>query len=546
MTPTYLSHLFSYSQETNTVIYPEMAEQLGSPRFMNLLFSYLDTCKDVCDHFGITTTLVPYQKEGRITGLTVKSYRNPDKASLVNTANVDDGEFEFAYDPYFDDGTDFEQLYSGIDDEDMVPDKYPAIETPIPDDDEEIISVTKNWVGALMSDMGVCPFTKGAERAGLPMGNVFYAVDRSSGFEDMYNVFWKEVVRLEQNKEADVATTLLITPEFCFENVELFDSFCNTLTKPLTALGIEDLLQLVFFHPVWSFRDGDARSSSDGQAANYARRSPWPMINLLRTSQVRTAQKGIPTGLVYKQNEQTLSKVGVDQLETMLRLRNWEATAEYSVDRSKIDALQLAQEFQSTGKIAERDLQMAYDNTPAAQKVNNKEAQMEQGNLVNVVLQALEKRLGKEEQSNEVQALSGPETSAAAMASDLLIQRLSAMVPTSTDNGETKNGAKESTQVSSSTTTQQAASNPNTIPNDAKNTVSAEGDVPDEVARARQERIEAARRAIANDLTPETKAPAMERGDQLTDVLFGKEGLAKTTSDEDVDFPEGMDPRSFY
>ena len=34
-------------------------------------------------------------------------------------------------------------------------------------------------------------------------------------------------------------------------------------------------------------------------AANFARRGPWPMINILRTHQVRAAQRGVPTGQVY-------------------------------------------------------------------------------------------------------------------------------------------------------------------------------------------------------------------------------------------------------
>lgn len=50
-------------------------------------------------------------------------------------------------------------------------------------------------------------------------------------------------------------------------------------------------------------------------AANFARRSPWPMINILRTPQVRAAQKGVPTGQVYKQNEERLSAVGTTTLE---------------------------------------------------------------------------------------------------------------------------------------------------------------------------------------------------------------------------------------
>jgi hypothetical protein len=110
----------------------------------------------------------------------------------------------------------------------------------------------------------------------------------------------KEVVRVEQTNEKQLSTTLLICPEFCMDNIEMFESFTNTLTQPLAALGVDELLQLVFFHPLWTFRDGGARFG-EGAAANYARRSPWPMINILRTNQVRAAQKGIPTGLVYTQ-----------------------------------------------------------------------------------------------------------------------------------------------------------------------------------------------------------------------------------------------------
>ena len=146
----------------------------------------------------------------------------------------------------------------------------------------------------------VCPFTAGPEMAGLPMGKVYYTVERCTGMEEMYAQYWKEVVRVELKPERELSTTLLICPEFCIDNIELFESFTNTLTQPLAALGVEDLLQLVFFHPNWTFRDGGDRFGA-GAAANYARRSPWPMINLLRTKQVRAAQKGIPTGLVYTQ-----------------------------------------------------------------------------------------------------------------------------------------------------------------------------------------------------------------------------------------------------
>ena len=41
------------------------------------------------------------------------------------------------------------------------------------------------------------------------------------------------------------------------------------------------------------------------------------MINILRTPQVKAAQKGVPTGQVYKQNEERLSAVGTSTLEVI-------------------------------------------------------------------------------------------------------------------------------------------------------------------------------------------------------------------------------------
>ena len=47
------------------------------------------------------------------------------------------------------------------------------------------------------------------------------------------------------------------------------------------------------------------------------------MINLLRTPQVRAAQKGLPTGSVYTTNERNLELVGADELQQMLDTRDW-------------------------------------------------------------------------------------------------------------------------------------------------------------------------------------------------------------------------------
>jgi hypothetical protein len=518
--------------DTYSVLYPHMQHDLNTPRFLQSLFHHLDVCKDVCDHFGISTTLVPLQdaKTKQVIGFTAKSFRNPKDAS-----QEDGDDMEFPYDPMWDDGTDYDTLYAGIDDE---YDDGPAgsksaassssssatpIENEVPSEDETITEITQQWVGKLMSDMGICPFTSGPNRAGLPLGDVLYTLDRSTTVEDMYARFWKEVIRIEQVKEKDLSTTLLIVPHFFLHNVEMFENFSNTLTQSLTSLQIEDLIQLVFFHPHWSFRDGMDRSGAgSAAAANYARRSPWPMINLLRTNQVRSAQRGIPTGAVYQQNAKALAAVGVDKLEGMLRQRNWSDIEEYKVNRRELDALRIAQDYQATGSVRPKDLTLEGDRTPAANKVDRR--QVEQGDLVTVLLQAMDKRLGRGSssgaQGHHPQALSGPETSASAMAADFLIQQLDAIVSSSRTAAVSAASSFEAPPAAAALDPREAA---------------------------RLARMEAARQAlladVAGDRYDDADASA-DRGDEMSNVLFGKGGIPDRADDDQ--FNKGLDPSSFY
>ena len=49
---------------------------------------------------------------------------------------------------------------------------------------------------------------------------------------------------------------------------------------------------------------------------------------------MRIAQRAIPTGLVYAQNEVSLGAVGAEGLQRMLLDRDWEALAAHRVDRT--------------------------------------------------------------------------------------------------------------------------------------------------------------------------------------------------------------------
>ncbi|CAM9355890.1 unnamed protein product [Ascophyllum nodosum] len=308
---------------------------IADARGLQGLYEHLEVCQDACERFGREVSIVPHPKSGRtgapVAALVVQAVEGSDGGTA-------EGGGEFAYDPAWDDEDwDIDRSLLGEDEAEddgggdlgigdegvTMAERDQAVATVVPDSDEEVTEQTKAWVQAVITDMGVCPFSVDASRAGLPVGLVRYPVSREATSEAIYRDYWREVdLLISERDERSLSTTLLIAPEFALNNAEAFEIMGQTLTQPLEALRLEDDIQLVFFHPQYSFRDGQDRIGSGG-AANYARRSPFPMINILRTTQVRLAQKSIPTGLVYKQNEEVLDKVGASQLQKMLERRDW-------------------------------------------------------------------------------------------------------------------------------------------------------------------------------------------------------------------------------
>ena len=100
----------------------------------------------------------------------------------------------------------------------------------------------------------------------------------------------------------------------------------------------------------------------------------------------------------------------------MLRLRDWSPVAGMKVDRKDMEALRVAQDLQVEGAVRDEDKSFMFDSTPAANKVDR--SQIDDGNMVNVITQALELRLEKQG------VLNGAQTSAAMMASDFLMEEL--------------------------------------------------------------------------------------------------------------------------
>jgi hypothetical protein len=138
----------------------------------------------------------------------------------------------------------------------------------------------------------------------------------------------------------------------------------------------------------------------------------------------------------------------------------------------------------------EKDTSFEFDVTPAANKIN-RDAQMERGNMVNVLKEALTKRL-------QGHALSGPETSATVMASDFLLEELERIV-------EMGGTATSTTTTSSSSTIG--------------------------IPLTKEERMLEAKRMILQDLEGDG-IESGNAGDELN-AMFGSEGITTRKSDDE-------------
>jgi len=293
-----------YNGDSLTILCPEMESQMTST-FVDRLQLHLDKCMEFCDDFGKTLILSPhseYDSYGRnkVIGFTVKSSR--DRNQGATSLNHQDQE---------------QNVTNG--------------------DDERIINVMKQWVNNLISGMKICPYTNGADLAGFPMGRVHYIVTRCTSMEEMYTHYWNEVVRMELTNEQDISCTVLIAPEFCYDNIQLFERFSNSLSELTTSPINEAMESLVIeFHPDWTSRDFEL---GKGSPANYARRSPWPMLNMLRRNQVQAAQENKQPGTDTMDNVGILSEIGESNLQNMLKSKDWSMIADFNSDSEYVETL---------------------------------------------------------------------------------------------------------------------------------------------------------------------------------------------------------------
>ncbi len=173
---------------------------------------------------------------------------------------------------------------------------------------ESVHASVMAWLEAVVVGLNLCPFAAPVLRA----DGVRIAVGEGETAEDGVQLALKEAVRLLEDMEPSVSTTLVALPRGA-EDFELFLDIVATVEDALEEAGAAGVLQVATFHPDYRFEGTEPED-----VTNYTNRAPVPILHLLREADVEEAvashpdPEGIP-----ERNMARLEELG---LEGVLRL----------------------------------------------------------------------------------------------------------------------------------------------------------------------------------------------------------------------------------
>ena len=174
--------------------------------------------------------------------------------------------------------------------------------------EKTVIQQTKNWVEEIVIGLNLCPF------ASRPFQNetIEYIVNSGDSIERHLQQLADCFTHLDSS--AEIETSLLIYPDAYqqFDDyLELLD-FANQLLDDLDYTGI---YQVASFHPLYRFE-----GSAEDDASNYSNRSPYPMLHLIRESDLEKAITNYPDiEQVPENNIKKLREIGYKEMQDKLK-----------------------------------------------------------------------------------------------------------------------------------------------------------------------------------------------------------------------------------
>ncbi len=164
------------------------------------------------------------------------------------------------------------------------------------------IADTVRWLERAVIGLNLCPFAK----APHVKGQIHYAVSEAKGLEGLRDELIEELKALAALPADERETVLLVVPHLLRDFLD-FNDFLDEADGVLQELDLEGEFQIASFHPDFQFA-----GTKPDDLTNFADRSPYPTLHLIREASIDRAVEAFPEAeTIYEANMATMEKLGL-------------------------------------------------------------------------------------------------------------------------------------------------------------------------------------------------------------------------------------------
>jgi uncharacterized protein len=168
---------------------------------------------------------------------------------------------------------------------------------------DAVVGDTRKWLERAVIGLNLCPFAKAVH----VKNQVHYAVSAATSSRELLADLAVELDALMACDAAVRETTLLVAPD-CLADFLDFNDFLSRAEKLIRKRGLEGVIQLASFHPIYQFAGTEVDDIS-----NCSNRSPHPTLHLLREASIERAVEAYPeAAAIYEANIDKLRSLGAE------------------------------------------------------------------------------------------------------------------------------------------------------------------------------------------------------------------------------------------
>lgn len=180
----------------------------------------------------------------------------------------------------------------------------------MPITEEQLLAATRHWLEKAVIGLNLCPFA----RAVYVKNQVRIVVSQARHLDAFLDDLDRELSLLVNTPAEEIDTTLLVHATL-FPDFEVFNDFLNVVDDVVAEHGLEGVVQVAPFHPLFQFEGTEA-----DDVTNCTNRSPFPTLHLLREDSVEraVASEGGGADAIVERNLQTLRNLGTEGWRALL------------------------------------------------------------------------------------------------------------------------------------------------------------------------------------------------------------------------------------